>query len=473
MSLHPAARALLAARLAALPWPYGGVTGTGEAILLGGVGLLLLLCAGEALLGPPLPTPGGRAGRVAVAAAATTAAWALLGAAPLPRGLVGSLSPAALAWRAPEPLGPADPVFLSLAPDATAAAGVRGLAFAGLLWATLRVVRRSRDGLAVLLPVGLGGAAIAAYGLLSYLAGGAPFHAPGPGDSAPLLARRAHAPFVNANHLAAACAAAIPCLLALLASRRRAAPRLGEGGAAPGAGPRVLLLGALLGTAGALAATLSRGGAAAALFGAGAYALLASRAGPRRTLLLLGLALALAGAFTVAFGLDPLLSRWSLAGGDAASRAASWRMALRIAAEFPLTGAGAGSFGDVSPAVQPPDVPGAFDAAHCDPLDLLAGCGVPGLALGAAAVLVVLARAFGPWPEGLRSARVAAAAAGAGGLLALLVHSGVDFPLQMPALAAWAAALAGLALASLTPPDGVEREGDRPEMPDWKRRIAL
>jgi hypothetical protein len=389
---------------------------------------------------------GGGPARVALVAAAAGLGWALLACLPLPRGLVGVCSPATLQWRAPEPPGD-PPAFLpiALAPDASMGAVWRAAAAIMCGWVALQVVRRSADALWILGPVGVGGALAAGYGVAGVLSGGAltAWHTP-VGATA---GARAHAPFVNPNHLATACALALPCLAAMVWWRRK-----GSLHASGGMALRIAGVGAILVTLAGLVATLSRGGALAALGGAAVFALLArparAEAPARGAGWRLGVPVAAAaGLFVLAFGLEPLLARFADVGGDGVQRAAGWRMALAMWGDFPVFGAGAGTFGALSRAYQPADVAGTWDAAHCDWLDLAARGGLPALAAG---LVVLFAVAVGCWRvrhAGVRTARRMAVAAAGAGLAALAWHAVVDFPLQMPALAASGAALAGLALA--------------------------
>jgi hypothetical protein len=123
-------------------------------------------------------------------------------------------------------------------------------------------------------------------------------------------------------------------------------------------------------------------------------------------------------------------------------------MALAIFGDFPVLGAGAATFGPLSPAYQPVGVSGAWDAAHCDWLDLLARTGIGGLAAALVACGAVATACWRARGASVRTARRMAVAAAGGGVAAVAWHAVVDFPLQMPALAAWTAALAGLGLAA-------------------------
>jgi tetratricopeptide (TPR) repeat protein len=134
-------------------------------------------------------------------------------------------------------------------------------------------------------------------------------------------------------------------------------------------------------------------------------------------------------------------------------RAALARNTLRLLADAPLLGAGAGRFAVVYPLVQARSIatPGfglerQAEHAENDALELTAELGLPA-ALG---LVALLAAAL------LRSARAAArgdtaAAARTAALAGVLVHGLVSFPLRSPATAALTWTLAGLAWAAPRP----------------------
>jgi O-antigen ligase len=118
-----------------------------------------------------------------------------------------------------------------------------------------------------------------------------------------------------------------------------------------------------------------------------------------------------------------------------------WKVAVDTAADHPLKGAGAGSFGTIWLRARPIDE--RVRNAHSLWLETLAELGVVGLAL-----LLTLAGAV---LAGARSAlrRDAALAAGpAAALLVWTVHAGLDWLWQMPAVTLPALALAALLLAA-------------------------
>ena len=123
--------------------------------------------------------------------------------------------------------------------------------------------------------------------------------------------------------------------------------------------------------------------------------------------------------------------------------------ALTAIADYPVTGVGAGSFYAVFPIYQRGEVPLYYDHAHNDYAEFAVELGLPATALLGGAVLLSLGVA-------LRAQRqrhdrlMKGVALGAGmGMLALLIHSAVDFNLQIPANAALFVVLMALAWVSL------------------------
>lgn len=133
---------------------------------------------------------------------------------------------------------------------------------------------------------------------------------------------------------------------------------------------------------------------------------------------------------------DDVSIRWQLAGS-------SWQAALAF---WPL-GAGPGSFAAVYPQFQPSGLGASVEHAHNDYVQLLMEFGVLSVALAGLAAWLVLRQALSLY----RRLRVAGHEQSAArlqlccglGLLALLLHSWVDFNLRIPANAMLAACLLG------------------------------
>jgi O-antigen ligase len=195
--------------------------------------------------------------------------------------------------------------------------------------------------------------------------------------------------------------------------------------------------------------TGSRGGVLVSLFGMViAFAVFFRRDLPR----LVSLLLALVGAGIVALVLLQFLggnveARINEGGLVEQGRLAAYQSTLRIIADYPWFGTGLGTFTSAFPAYRSPNISivGVWNVAHSTPLELTAELGVP-LALVIAAgwlvALLVLIR-------GTRRSRretVAPLAALAVSLIALL-HSSIDFSLQVAGYAIVVFALVGIGLA--------------------------
>jgi O-antigen ligase len=113
--------------------------------------------------------------------------------------------------------------------------------------------------------------------------------------------------------------------------------------------------------------------------------------------------------------------------GDPSARA------LELAKDYPVFGAGGGTFYTAFPRYRGPELKAYFDFAHNDYIQFLAETGVVGLALAGslplfALVLAVLAlaRRRDPLARGFAFAVLM-------GVVSLGIHSTVDFNLQIPA----------------------------------------
>lgn len=277
-----------------------------------------------------------------------------------------------------------------------------------------------------------------------------------------------YGPFVNRNHFAGYLLMVIPMCMALMArSYKRYARHLGE---RTGMKHHVVAMGSREGTAllyatvpvlvalGGLIASTSRGAQLAFVISM-AVAALSIRKGEVPTWLL---ALAFTGMTLSWFGLERLEARYMMAEADAPARTLVWKDALGRMDGRWLTGTGFNSFGaamshvelwalpvGASPLSQPVaelvasgsrfgeralvELNGYswYAEAHNDYIQVLVETGIPGLLValwGIAAMLRAARR--DPW-------LVAA-------LVAVLLHSFVDFDLQIPAVAVLFVVLAAM-----------------------------
>lgn len=204
-----------------------------------------------------------------------------------------------------------------------------------------------------------------------------------------------------------------------------------------------------------LVLTGSRAGIASTAAGAAVLALLWNR--DRRRMLpcavgaaaAVALVVALAAPESLAARFTDLQAEWARAG----TRPDIWAGGTRLAAAFPWTGTGLGTYADVSPWTQIAAVPGRVEHAHCDPLEVLVETGILGLALLAGTTALLFAGLWRRTRAQCDRTRVGLAAGMTAGVAALVVHGAVDFNLQIPANALWCATLAGCAWSmGRTPP---------------------
>ena len=211
--------------------------------------------------------------------------------------------------------------------------------------------------------------------------------------------------------------------------------------------PRVVLLSVLLLILGGLLISASRAGVGASVAGMLLLGVLMMR-GRWRARPGLGVAFVLGSGALVVVGLiagSALLTKFAVASDDA-SRLRIWSAAIQAIGMSPWLGWGLGGFGDVFTLLQPSDSLQPNDIAHSTPLETVVELGV---IAAVPAILVVLL----PWAVWLRGAmkrrlsrRYLPAAAFSVAAVAIL-HSLVDFSLQIPAIGFVTAAFLGMGWA--------------------------
>ncbi len=274
---------------------------------------------------------------------------------------------------------------------------------------------------------------------------------------------RAIGSFANPNHFASYIGMTLPLTLYLL----RKALRDGQshsrrhrgGGRSPSARRQLVPAfwgGVLFVELAALLASLSRGGlAVAALAGLAATLLLPMKTLKRRDWWWrAGGAVVLAALVLATVGAQGLLGRMGQAVGAADGRwqifQASWQAALA----FWPAGAGLGTYEGVFPRFQPPDLAGFINFAHNDYLQFLLECGLLFPVLAGVAFWQMAAstgRVFHQLRATPADASLVLQASCGLGLLAVLLHSWVDFSLRIPANAMLAAFLFGIFLQTRHP----------------------
>ncbi len=150
-------------------------------------------------------------------------------------------------------------------------------------------------------------------------------------------------------------------------------------------------------------------------------------------------------------GLQQGLGRWLATPAQELTwnnRLAAYSASLDLWRDFPWLGTGLGSFRDVFPLVQPPELTNVWTHAHNDLLELLVTTGVLGAAAAIASVLVLVRATAQRLRRECGLAPRAHALAALGALSAVTVHSLVDFGLTIPANSVSLAVICGGAVAA-------------------------
>ena len=179
-------------------------------------------------------------------------------------------------------------------------------------------------------------------------------------------------------------------------------------------------------------------------------------------------AIALVGCVTIALLLLQVLGgnvggRIDVQGLSDAGRLSAYRSTLRIIADNPWFGTGLGTFAAAFPAYRSDDISmrGVWDIAHSTPLELASELGVP-LALIVAAAWIVALVLLSLGLRRRRSSMTVPLSALAVSLIALL-HSSIDFSLQIAGYSIVVFALLGLGLArAVTPVRAEPRNHSQP-----------
>jgi hypothetical protein len=365
-----------------------------------------------------------------------TLVWVVVQALPLPAGVLGLLSPRALEIHSTTHSYPS----LSLDMYATRQAAMQTLAYLLFFCLTLLLVNDEPRIKRLALTIILGGLFQAAYGALMMLSGlnyGFFIHTQG---------GVATGTFINRNHLAGylemCLATGVGLMLAELSSTRAAgwrdsARRLLRTLLGDKARVRLALVVMVTG----LVLTRSRTGNvafASSLIGAGGFYLLAVRRVSGRTIAffasLLVIDLLVVGNF---FGIEKVAERFQQTSLDSEERVNTDRDALALLRDFPLTGIGAGSFYAVYPMYTSAVlVTGLTRHAEDDYLQFACEFGLLFAAVLGAVVLASLWTAIRAQLKRRDRLLQGMGFAATMAIVALLIHSAVDFNLQIPANAA-------------------------------------
>jgi len=160
---------------------------------------------------------------------------------------------------------------------------------------------------------------------------------------------------------------------------------------------------------------------------------------------------------SVWLGLGKLPDRYSKTQTQAQARLFAWQNTRVMIGDYTLTGSGAGTFQYLFPMYETGSLSQVYDHAHNDYLELLEEQGIIGFALAASAIVsiwITIAKAFIRRRDVYFRAMLFGSLAGT---TSLLLHATVDFNFHIPANAAYFYVVMGMGLAAAT----IKRHGHR------------
>jgi O-antigen ligase len=200
----------------------------------------------------------------------------------------------------------------------------------------------------------------------------------------------------------------------------------------------------------ALIFSRSRGGILAVLVSLLIMALLVQLRVRRKSWLVGLLAfVALVAGYSIWIGLGPVLSRFEQLGAgkqefDIATRIAFSKDALGIVRDYPWTGTGLGTFAIAFRHYQTAWVQYFVEHTHNDFVEFATDSGIPGAALLFLPIVYLLVRMVVVFFRDPRRYRSSVLLGCIGSVLAILIHSSMDFNLQIPANALTLAVVLGI-----------------------------
>lgn len=374
---------------------------------------------------------------------------------PLPASVVTLLSP----WRAMNVAGlisrgsNASWTTLSIYPHDTEVALLKLLAYCCAFVLAAYSFDWNRKGNILIRGLILLGCIEAVYGIVQYLTGFQKIFT----YSKRFYTEEATGTYINRNHFAGLLELTLPLVIASAfysyqitsESRRSRQARRSNTGSSSARYQAVFYLFLAVVMAVALVFSRSRMGTLAAVVSIVLLGLLA-QVRVRRKAWALGILLFLACivGYGLWIGLDPVLARFERIGEpgylEMEGRLSIWRDGLRLISSYPLTGTGLGTFGVAFRRFQGSLVEYYVDHAHNDYLELTAELGVFGVALLLIPVFYLWGRMvvkfFGASGRYHRSVLLGCV----GSICAMLIHTGADFNLQLPANALIFSVLLGI-----------------------------
>ena len=200
----------------------------------------------------------------------------------------------------------------------------------------------------------------------------------------------------------------------------------------------------------AIFGTFSRGGILAFVFSSLFFAGITHR---RRSLKqktgLLAFLAAMIFIVVVVASWDRLEGRFADLEQDHVSRLSVWKDSIGIVRDYPVLGTGLGTFKNAYMRYQTSMSRVLFDHAHNDYVELFTDTGSAGFLLGAGAGLVFFRNVFRRWRQKRSMFGKCIGAGGLASLVAIAIHSFVDFNLHIPANAMLFAVISAITYAAI------------------------
>lgn len=347
---------------------------------------------------------------------------------------------------------------LSIAPTATVRATLLVFAYVALFVAAVALAR-TREHRRIIFLV-----AVVAATLQVLYAAGRQWTSAGVDDTGQ---PRLHGPFINANHFAGYLEIALPLAfgvlwIEVLQSRRDGRPPKMDRGTEIErrifrTGWRLALLAILAAGMGLTQSRLGIGAAVVTLALLVVAAVAHQTAAKKRRIyaVTVGAILAIGGGIVALATRDlPLLRFLATDPRDPeiGARLRAWEVSLDAWREFPHVGSGLGTFREAFRRVQPADLPGTWEQAHSDSLQLLVTGGWIALCLAVAGLGGFFTLLTWKWWKHRHREESVAALSVLGALLSLVLHGIGEFNFSIPAIPATLAVILGTGWAAVNDP---------------------
>ena len=376
----------------------------------------------------------------------------LMQAVPLPVKIVSWISPNRQFFDAQAALAPGAPHWatLSIYPHDTLSGFVKLLAYL-TAFILAAYAFEPREGKSVLAPgLIVLGTFEAAYGIVQYLTGYQKIF----GITKQFYTEEATGTYINHNHFAGLLEMVIPFAAMMVFYNLQSRPGQGEGGkwggrpGRTGLDPRIIFYAfiVILLVVGVVFSRSRMGifSVLTSIILMGLLGLLGE--GRRAWMIITVLVIACSMTYAIWIGLDPIVKRFEsiTPSGSPWSRTSIWKQASSILKDYPAVGTGLGTFPIAIRRYQTSLLELQVDHAHNDYVEVAADTGIAGALLLFVPILWLLVRMIMAYAGARNPYRRSVLLACIGSTAALLVHSTMDFNLQVPANALLFAVVLGI-----------------------------